>query len=285
MGYRKYYVYTLAYPDGNIFYVGKGQGNRIDQHEEEARRYRSYPKGVWYAPKESAKIRAILEIWQTGGKVLKAIVFETDSEQEANDYEKQLIAQCDQRYLTNQTKGGGPLFSQRDPYARLGSHRKYYYTPQEAREKLGVSEIVWGRLILAGVLQLWRVEGCSYSVLHRQDIDILAEKIKDGTYPISVWEGPASTKKTSTRESRLSSSQTEKKPSMSRIEMQQEAAAFALNTACQTISPSCLPIGSYEHWEGDELMWKVYIQTNEKRLIYVIKLQQDEFLVANVADA
>ena len=33
----QFYVYTLAYPDGKVFYVGKGSGYRIDQHEMEAR--------------------------------------------------------------------------------------------------------------------------------------------------------------------------------------------------------------------------------------------------------
>lgn len=33
----KYYVYTLAH-NGTVFYVGKGSGNRIPQHEKEALR-------------------------------------------------------------------------------------------------------------------------------------------------------------------------------------------------------------------------------------------------------
>ena len=30
---RSYYVYTLARPDGSVFYVGKGSGKRIHHHE------------------------------------------------------------------------------------------------------------------------------------------------------------------------------------------------------------------------------------------------------------
>src|SRR5260221_10494808 len=52
----KYYVYTLSKPDGTIFYVGKGRGNRILQHENEARR------GV-----KSTKCDIIREIWANGG--------------------------------------------------------------------------------------------------------------------------------------------------------------------------------------------------------------------------
>ena len=120
--FYKYYVYTLAYPDGRVFYVGKGQGNRIDQHEKEAAQYHHYPDAVKYLPRESPKVRVIREIWNLGGKVVKTKVFETDDEQEANEYEKQCIAQCDKQFLTNRTRGGGPQFSKRDPYARLKQH-------------------------------------------------------------------------------------------------------------------------------------------------------------------
>jgi hypothetical protein len=32
-----YFVYTLAYPDGTVFYVGKGQDDRIQCHFREAK--------------------------------------------------------------------------------------------------------------------------------------------------------------------------------------------------------------------------------------------------------
>src|SRR5215813_11018737 len=83
-----------------IFYVGKGQGDRIDKHEKEAGR--SYL--------ENAKLRVIREIWAAGGKVVKKKVFETAIEQDANKYEQQLIAQCNKHYLVNRTKGSGPAF-------------------------------------------------------------------------------------------------------------------------------------------------------------------------------
>jgi len=34
---KTYYVYTYAFPDGRVFYVGKGCNARIDDHEREAR--------------------------------------------------------------------------------------------------------------------------------------------------------------------------------------------------------------------------------------------------------
>jgi excisionase family DNA binding protein len=85
---KKYYVYTLSYPDtGLVFYVGKGTvrivkrlRERIDDHEAEAQ------QGV-----KSAKCAIIRGIWARGLQVQKAKVFETDNEEEAIVYEQALI--------------------------------------------------------------------------------------------------------------------------------------------------------------------------------------------------
>ena len=69
-----YYVYTLAYPDGTIFYVGKGQGDRINHHEMDARRI---------FPVNPAKAAIIREILDSGAEVVKTIVAEFESEQDA----------------------------------------------------------------------------------------------------------------------------------------------------------------------------------------------------------
>jgi hypothetical protein len=37
MSEKTFYVYTLACPDGRVFYVGKGSGNRKDMHIRQAR--------------------------------------------------------------------------------------------------------------------------------------------------------------------------------------------------------------------------------------------------------
>lgn len=91
----KYYVYTLARPDGRVFYVGKGCGNRIDAHEKEAR------KGA-----DTHKCRTIRKIWSEGGEVVKDIVFRTNDEQESFDYEIELIQAYGFSNLTNGTFGG-----------------------------------------------------------------------------------------------------------------------------------------------------------------------------------
>lgn len=278
MGYYKYYVYTLAYPDGRVFYVGKGQGDRIHEHELEARRS--------YLPQVSAKVRVIREIWASGGKVVKTKVFETDNEQEANEHEQQVIAQCDKRYLTNQTRGGGPQFSKRDPYARLKSHRQFYYSPAEAIKALGVSVTVWRRLTLAGVVQFYTVEGCSWPVLHRKDIDDLAARIQAGTYPIDVWEDSIQKEQLPLWSDPSSSEQTGAEHRMSRTEMLREAATFALQAAQQAFSMSCHPIGSYEgetqQHEQHEPFWEVHIRVGQEKYIYTVELQQYQFVISDV---
>lgn len=76
----KYYVYTLAYPDGRVFYVGKGSSNRVHMHEIEAKR--------GYHAKRHEIIRSI---WENGGEVLKQIVFETNNERDACTRELEVI--------------------------------------------------------------------------------------------------------------------------------------------------------------------------------------------------
>lgn len=93
---KLFYTYTLSYPDGRVFYVGKGQGKRIHQHEWEAKNgYRSY------------KCNVIRKIWREGGKVVKTRVFKTRNEEDALIYEWVLINLVYGRdNLTNLTDGG-----------------------------------------------------------------------------------------------------------------------------------------------------------------------------------
>lgn len=91
----KYYVYILARPDGSVFYVGKGSGKRIHQHEQEAERGCS-----------CHKCNVIRKTWRSGSEIQKSIVFHTDSEQAALSYEIELIRYYGRENLTNLTDGG-----------------------------------------------------------------------------------------------------------------------------------------------------------------------------------
>lgn len=91
----RFYVYTLAYPDGSVFYVGKGKDDRVETHEALAR---SGHKGPLYD--------TIRQIWSEGGQVVKDVPFATDDEQVAFNEEYRLIKFYDKARLVNQTSGG-----------------------------------------------------------------------------------------------------------------------------------------------------------------------------------
>lgn len=92
---KRFYIYNLTDPHDKIFYVGKGCGPRVFDHENEARR------GC-----ECHKCRKIRKIWRNGGEVRKYYVFETDNEEEAYSYEMQLISEIGLKNLCNKAIGG-----------------------------------------------------------------------------------------------------------------------------------------------------------------------------------
>jgi hypothetical protein len=61
---KTWYVYTYAFPDGTVFYVGKGVRARIEEHEREAQ------SGC-----DCEKCRTIRRIWKSGMPVQKRIVY------------------------------------------------------------------------------------------------------------------------------------------------------------------------------------------------------------------
>lgn len=84
----KFYVYTLAYPEqmgGAVFYVGKGQGDRMYVHEKDA-------LVIKRGATMGKALRAVLcSILNSGQRPITTKIFETDDEQEAYDEEHRLI--------------------------------------------------------------------------------------------------------------------------------------------------------------------------------------------------
>lgn len=91
----KFYVYVLIRSNGSIFYVGKGQGNRINAHEAEAHR------GI-----QSHKCNIIRQEWENGQEIIKQKVAFFDDEEDAYELEILLIEFFGRENLANLCEGG-----------------------------------------------------------------------------------------------------------------------------------------------------------------------------------
>lgn len=94
---RRFYVYTLIDPrSGDVFYVGKGSGNRDKVHVADAHRW---------CTRNPAKTRRIQEIEASGQLVKIKRVAEDLTEAEAFRRERQEIAKYGIASLTNISRG------------------------------------------------------------------------------------------------------------------------------------------------------------------------------------
>lgn len=98
---KKFYVYYLiSSNDNNIFYVGKGTGNRMYKHIKIAlHKYKS----IHANPKLYNKINSLIK---NGDKVITKIIFESYDEQECLNYEIKEIKEIGLNNLCNITLGG-----------------------------------------------------------------------------------------------------------------------------------------------------------------------------------
>lgn len=92
----EYYVYSLAYPDGTPFYIGKGKGRRMYDHGTSRGRLRGVNE-------------VLEELRMTGDECIRTIVHRDLTEDEAFELERQEIAKIGRRpsgSLVNANDGG-----------------------------------------------------------------------------------------------------------------------------------------------------------------------------------
>lgn len=99
-----YYVYALVRPDGRPFYVGKGIGPRVFQHENEARHPNDYRSNTH-------KLNVIRSIWRASAQVGYAILAVSSDEADIYSQETYFIERYRRIHeggiLTNLAPGGG----------------------------------------------------------------------------------------------------------------------------------------------------------------------------------
>ena len=95
-----FYVYVLKTVDGNIFYVGKGSGDRMYQHIKIA-------KGNSLSRKKNPKLyNKISSILNSGGYVNSEVIFSSKLENECFSKEVEIIESIGLNNLCNLTTGG-----------------------------------------------------------------------------------------------------------------------------------------------------------------------------------
>ena len=128
--HARWYVYELVDPrDGLPFYVGKGCGKRMEEHEADARR------GVC-----SKKCNRIKDIWSDGLTIERRKVANFWDEQAAYDHETDRIDQYGLANLTNILPGGQMAWDRRR--AELCSRRVSPMQPIEIARKMA-PHIAW----------------------------------------------------------------------------------------------------------------------------------------------
>lgn len=127
---QTWYVYVLARPNGKPFYVGKGKNRRVFRHDTEAR------SGC-----DCHRCNVIRKIWRSGGEVQRYIIFTTNLEQEAFDYEVETIALYGRKNLTNQSDGGGARSNPTaDARARMSAARSQRRASEATRARISASK-------------------------------------------------------------------------------------------------------------------------------------------------
>lgn len=207
------YVYALADVDDRIFYVGKGEGNRVFDHVEEVRRLlNSDPSGLLESAEDqdddidilSPKQRRIATMLRQGCEPAKYIIREGLTPEQALLIEAALISVLDWQLggaLTNHVAGHGTahfgLKTVEELEATKGEHFRLADLPglAESEEVVAINvnrrwvEVVATQSTLLDIskgrwkLNKPRADRCRYAIIH-------ANGIVRGVFEIAGWIGP-----------------------------------------------------------------------------------------------
>lgn len=207
------YVYALADQDGRIFYVGKGQGNRVFDHVEEVRaRPENDPKldipddEDFDSDGMSPKKQRIAELLRAGQGPSMYIIREGLTPEQALMIEASLISVLDWQLedaLTNQVSGHGttrfglktvqdleatrgepfriadlPNLSDSEEVIAININRRWAEVVAQTSTLLDVSKGCWR-------LKQKRAAQCRYAIIH-------AGGIVRGVFEVKEWKGPDS---------------------------------------------------------------------------------------------
>jgi len=209
------YVYALTDASDRVFYVGKGQGNRVFQHIDEVRRLMDNdPNGLLGKPEaddeqDSAmgpKRQRIAQLLREGTPPRMYIVREGLTTEQALLIEASLISVLDWQLdgvLTNQAAGQGTtafgLKTVEELEATKGEPFKLTVLPglNESEEVIAINvnrrwdEVVTSKSTLLDIsrghwkLSKSRADRCRYAIIH-------ANGIVRGVFGIRGWDGPDS---------------------------------------------------------------------------------------------
>lgn len=147
---KQYWVYTLGHPNGTIFYVGKGSGNRIQSHFAEAR------TGTCHC----LKCLRIRKIWKDRLDVQVGYLFETDNEKEAFAHEAEAILVIGRNHpITNQCgiiAGRQPRGPRQAVGLSLAEYKEHLSRYDIPRKQLQDYIQEWGMLRTCRLEEQWR---------------------------------------------------------------------------------------------------------------------------------
>ena len=139
-GCKHYYTYVLRRPDGRPFYVGKGTGARVFNHENEAR----HPND---RRSNAHKLNVIRALWRAQEGPIYEVDRIFDSELGAYQREEELIRQFRRLHeggcLTNRAPGGGSA-SGPSPFSKAKHSATLSGIPEDDPETATLNRFVLG---------------------------------------------------------------------------------------------------------------------------------------------